>query len=584
MKKIFILITAVVLFTSCEEYLDKVPESSGMTEDDVFTDYLNFRKFEDRMYKDMNDYLSPGDYGFIASMCDEGNVSEEWGLMPIVQSGAWLDGYSKGLPQFSGVWNSWQSIRIANLCIQKLSLLKNGTQQQENEIKGQANFMRAWYYYEFLRREGGMPYITKALSGSDEFGIPRLSFHETALKIVADCDSAAALLPQKWDNANIGRPTRGAAMALKASTLLFDASPTNNPSNEIERWKLAAQAAWDLIDFANTTGTYKLMECKSTEELTYENIQTINRNDTIQTIRFSGGYDSIFNYLPYNDEIIWENFGAMQDGGRYTTFATPSLAETFIMAGYSPSQNIVDLFETANGLSIKDDPQYDEQNPYVNRDPRFYHCILFNGERWTSQTNLYLQLFNGGRERNNQMYYSSTGYLSRKFWVNNIDLWSDAEHPITHVTYFRFAEILMMYAEACNEIGGPDYTLPGATLSSKDAVNKIRTRVHMPDVNAKYLTDQATFRERIKNERAIEFYLEEKRFFDLSRWGDAHKIEHKQVFGITISKDLTKPTGFVFTRNTNPVVTLTFDQKHYRWPIKLDDALMFENFLQNPGW
>ena len=106
----------------------------------------------------------------------------------------------------------------------------------------------------------------------------------------------------------------------------------------------------------------------------------------------------------------------------------------------------------------------------------------------------------------------------------------------------------------------------------------------MPDVNAKYLTDQATFRERIKNERAIEFYLEEKRFFDLSRWGDAHKIEHKQVFGITISKDLTKPTGFVFTRNTNPVVTLTFDQKHYRWPIKLDDALMFENFLQNPGW
>jgi starch-binding outer membrane protein, SusD/RagB family len=584
MKKIFIIIAAVVLFTSCEDYLDKVPDSSGMTDEDVFTDYLNFRKFEDRMYKDLNDYLSAGDFGFIAADCDEGFVTEEWGLLPIVQAGDWLQAFDKGLAQFSGVWNSWQSIRIANICLEKLNLLEEATQQQKDEIKGQANFMRAWYYYEFLRRQGGLPYITKSLSGSDEFGLPRLSFHETALKIVADCDSAAALLPQKWDNANIGRPTKGAAMALKASTLLFDASPTNNTSNETKRWEDAAKAAWDLIEYAGSTGNYKLMECKSTEQLTYKNVQNIKPNDTIQTISYAGGYDSIFNFLPYNDEIIWEFFGAMQDGGRYTTFATPSLANTGIMAGFGPSQNIVDMFETVNGLSIKDDPAYDEQNPYVNRDPRFYHCILFNGERWTSQTNLYLQLFNGGRERSNMMYYSYTGYLSRKFWVDNIDLWSDAEHPISHVIYFRFAEILMMYAEACNEIGGPDYTLSGANMSSKDALNKIRARVHMPSVNQKYLTDKATFRERIKNERAIEFYLEEKRLFDLSRWGDASKPEHKQVYDITISKDLTKPTGYVFNRNTTPVVTLTFDQKHYRWPIKLSDALMFEKFQQNPGW
>jgi hypothetical protein len=106
----------------------------------------------------------------------------------------------------------------------------------------------------------------------------------------------------------------------------------------------------------------------------------------------------------------------------------------------------------------------------------------------------------------------------------------------------------------------------------------------MPAVNSKYLASKESFRERIKNERAIEFYLEGKRLFDLSRWGDAHKLEYKQVYGITINKDLTKPTGYVFSRNTTPVVTLTFDQKHYRWPIKLSDALMFEKFEQNPGW
>lgn len=584
MKKIYLIIVSMIFLTACEDYLDKVPDSSGMTDEDVFTDYLNFRQFEDRMYKDMNDYLSEGDYGFIAGACDEGYVTEEWGLLPIVQSGDWLAAYDKGLAQFSGVWNSWQSIRIANISLEKLSMLENASQQEKDELKGQANFMRAWYYYEFLRRQGGMPYITKALSGSDEFGIPRLSFHETALNIVADCDSAISLLPEKWDNANIGRPTKGAAMALKASTLLFDASPTNNASNDTKLWEDAAKAAWDLIQYAESTGIYKLMSCNSTETITYKSVQNISPNDSIKSLSFAGGYDSIFNYLPYNDEIIWENFGAMGNSGRYTAFATPSLAQVGIMAGYGPSQNIVDKFETLNGLAIKDDPQYDEQNPYVNRDPRFYHNILFNGERWSSQTDLYLELFNGGRERPNMMYYSYTGYLSRKFWCNNIDLWSDAEHPISHVIYFRYAEILMMYAEACNEIGGPGYTLPGANLSAVDAVNRIRARVKMPVVNAQYLTDKSTFRERIKNERAIEFYLEEKRLFDLSRWGDAHKVENKQVFGITISKDLTKPTGFVFSRNTTPVVTLTFDQKHYRWPIELEDALMFESFEQNPGW
>jgi hypothetical protein len=103
-------------------------------------------------------------------------------------------------------------------------------------------------------------------------------------------------------------------------------------------------------------------------------------------------------------------------------------------------------------------------------------------------------------------------------------------------------------------------------------------------VNNAYLSNKDVFRERIKNERAVELFLEGHRFFDLSRWGDAHKAEHRQLYAIDITPDATKPTGYVFNKPTEPFFTLTFNQKHYRWPVPLEDALMFKEFKQNPGW
>jgi len=554
-----------------------------MDETQVFTDYNNFRRFEDRMYKDMHDYLADYDYGMIAAICDEGYTeSAQWETMGIVQSGDWIRAYSTAQAlQFSAIWTAWQSIRIANISLQKLPMLEgNATQTQINELEGQARFMRAWYYYEFLKRQGGMPYLTEPLGGSDNYALPRLSFHETALKIAEDCDAAADLLPAKWDMANIGRPTKGAAMAVKASALLFSASPSNNSGNDQAKWQVAAQASWDIIAFAQSTGTYKLMQSNGTDQITYTG------PGGVKTITYPSGFDSIFMYTPYNDEIIWEFYERMNSGGQYSTFTIASLAEGGIIQGYSPSQNIVDLFETKNGLAIDDDPAYDPQNPYVDRDPRFYHSILFNRERWTSGTNLYLELYNGGRDRasGDLKHYSYTGYLARKFWGKNVDLWSGSGAPFTHTIYFRYADILLQYAEAANELGGPGYTLPGATMSAVQALNLVRARVNMPGVSSTYLASKEAFRERIKSERAVELYLEGKRFFDLSRWGDAHKQEHKEIYGVNFVDDASKPTGYTISRTPGPIYTLVFDQKHYKWPIPLNDAMMFKEFTQNPGW
>jgi len=584
MKKTIIFFLAIaLLLQGCEKYLDKVQESSGMDETQVFTDFNNFRKFEDRMYKDMHDYLADYDYGMIAAICDEGYTeSAQWETMGIVQSGDWIRAYSTAQAlQFSAIWTAWQSIRIANISLQKLPMLEgNATQDQINQLEGQARFMRAWYYYEFLKRQGGMPYITEPLGGSDNYALPRLSFHETALKIAEDCDAAAALLPAKWDMANVGRPTKGAAMAVKASALLFDASPTNNAGNDQAKWQAAAQAAWDIIGFAQSTGTYKLMQSNGTDQVTY------NTPGGVKSITYPSGFDSIFMYTPYNDEIIWEFYERMNSGGQYSTFTVASLSSGGIIQGYSPSQNIVDLFETKNGLAIGDDPAFDPQNPFVDRDPRFYQSILFNRERWTSGTNIYLELFNGGRDRasGDLKHYSYTGYLARKFWGKNVDLWSGSSAPFTHTIYFRYADALLQYAEAANELGGPNYTLAGASMTAVQALNKVRERVNMPGVNSAYLASKETFRERIKTERAVELYLEGKRFFDLSRWGDAHKQSHKEIYGVNFTADDSKPTGYVISKTAVPVYTLVFDQKHYKWPIPLNDAMMFKEFKQNPGW
>lgn len=591
MKKVLNFLTIIlgvsiaISLTSCEDYLDRVPDSAGITEEVLLEDYFRFRQYHDGMYRDLQNYLSAGDYSYIAALSDEGYVNSiNWETMPIAQSGDWLRAYDTGQAlQFYGVWDAWRSIRIANRVIELLPRLENATQVEKDRLKGQAHFMRAWYYYEFLKRQGGMPYITKSFNASDEFELPRLSYHETALKIAADCDSAAVLLPQRWDIQNLGRPERGAAMAVKASALLFSASPTNNTTNDVSKWELAAQASWDILSQLGPYGNnrYKLLESGGTDQVTYK----VPGESSERAIQYASGFDSIFMYQPYHDEIIWENYAAVGDGGgAYRVLTTTSIESRNVTQGFTPSANFVDKFETMNGLAITDDASFDPQNPFVNRDPRFYHSILFNGERWTSQSGKYLELFDGGTERNSQPGDAHLGYMARKFWGKNVDQWSGTAAPQTHIIYFRLADILLQYAEAANEIGGPNYTLPGASLSAVAAVNLLRARVNMPAVNSSYLLNKDIFRERIKNERAVELFLEGKRFFDLSRWGDAHELENRQYFADDFIPNPSAPTGYNINRNSIPYFTRTFAQKHYKWPIPLSDALMFTEFKQNPGW
>lgn len=583
MRSFIILLSIVFALSSCEAYLDKAPEAVGMSEAEVFGNYQNFRKYADKMYQDRHNYLSQGDYTPVSSLSDEGTAVSGWPSLAEAHNGNWIGLVESDYPTsglFGGVWRSWRSIRIANKTLENIHMLSNDptvTKDQIDQLKGQAHFMRAWYYYEYLKRQGGMPYIQYAFKASDNFALPRLSRQETAEKIVADCDTAFQLLPQRWPDNHIGRPEKGSALALKAAALLIPASPKYNTSNDKGRWENVAQAAWDAINFATTTRRYRLLPSNSLDTITYKT------PEGIKMIEYASGFDSIFMYLPYNDEIMWEHYGAIQEN-MYNVFGVPSITTSGIVKGYSVSANIVERFETKNGLAIEDDKSFNSQNPYVNRDPRFYHSILFNQMRWTSESGRYLELWNGGSERLPENFYNRSGYLARKFWAPNRDQFSGRENENNHAIYFRLAEMYLIYAEAANELGGPQYKITGSDMSAVDAVNIVRARVKMPPVQAIYLDNKDDFRERIRNERAVELFLEGKRLFDLMRWGIADKPEYKNLYAHDFIKDDSKPTGFIISRSNLPFHSNVFEERQYNWPVPMRDGFMFKEFNQNPGW
>lgn len=580
MKKIILYLSIALIFFSCEDYLDKIEEAEGMDEKEVFTDFQNFRRYADQMYQDMHNYLSQGDYTFIAAITDEGYLGPGWDLMPNAQQGNWMPLVEGDWPAgaFGGVWQSWRSIRVANMVLANLHQLEgNTTEERIEHLKGQAHFMRAWYYYEFLKRQGGMPYIQKVFEATDDFAMPRLSRHETAQKIAADCDTAFQLLPLRWEESHIGRPEQGSALALKAGAYLVSASPQYNSNNDNERWELAARAAWDAIEFAQTSRRYELLQGNGTDEVTYMT------PEGVKDIEYTSGFDSIFMYQPYNDEIMWEHYGAINEN-MYNVFSVPSIASVGIIQGFSVSANMADKFETAKGLAIEDDEDFDDQNPFVNRDPRFYHSILFNQQRWTSESDRYLELWDGGDDRGPDDYYNKSGYLARKFWAPERDQFSGRENPYNHAIYFRLAEMYLIYAEAVNEIGGPNHQLDGSDLTAIDAVNEVRERVDMPPVDNRYLGSTEDFRERIRNERAVEFFLEGKRIFDLMRWGVAHETQYKELYALEFTPDDSKPTGFEIFCSDRPFHSNVFEPRQYSWPVPADDGYMFEEFKQNPGW
>jgi hypothetical protein len=619
MKKYFILIVSVilfpVLFSSClESYLDKSPES-GLTKDDVFKKLDNFKKFFFDVYEGRQldgttwrDWNIKMGFPFYFGQWDQKYTWE--GLTDAADMGRYMEGQTFKSGQVSAFVNKFTydrarrpilgsmftAIRICNMTLENIKLLQ-ADQVSIDDYTAQAHFVRAFAHFELFRIWGPMPYITKVLGPTDQWDIARLSKHETLLRIAADMDTAATFFAKaglmRRDNPIPGapgnlvfadgaqpRPNGVAAKAFKARALLYAASPLNNELG-VKDWENAAIANWEAITLAKANG-YDLQTAAKYKD---------NYVGTTYTNEQLWGYS-------YGN---WDQGNGNQQGMINGVFGNSKSS----WSGECPTQNFVDKFETKDGYALNTQAERDaaiaagkfkDQDPYANRDPRFYIDIIHNQAAnitgWTnSKAQIYYTMTNGTAvysELLDQSYLgiTRTGYYMRKRW-NEMSIKNKGSKLITD-PIIRLGELYLNYAEAANEAYGPSGAAPGASMTATDAINLIRTRIGMPNVLAQYTTSKDAFRPRIKNERNIELCFEGHYYFDIRRWKDAPAAYAGPLMGVDIEKVAVSPsypTGFKYTRYALSSDRQTnWKEAMYYLPFNTEDTYKMKAFVSNEVW
>jgi starch-binding outer membrane protein, SusD/RagB family len=590
-KLIICLLSIVPLLFSCEDYLDKSPEM-GLTDIEVFSKYLSARGSLDKVYKLNEDFFNSGHAGSWFCIGDEGFTTASGSLMREIISGAYDSNSSNRELGWNATANmnstatsipiitmAFRNLRTVNICIERIDEIQDATQQQKNELLGQAYFFRAWNYFQLIRRWGGMFLIDHVYNSDSEIDLPRLTYHESTDWLASDLDKAFELLPMKWDEAQKGRVTKAAALALKEWALLYSASPLMCPEKGYTYdpviLKKALDASWEAINYIKTNNLHRLMPGSTADE--YHSIfynRTILASD-----------EAIFYQIPPSGNRPISDWNA--------NFVPNKMCAANVHCA-APTQNIVDLFEMKNGLSIKTPGStYNDQNPYINRDPRFYYNIITNMEPWGLENGKpnYMELweantFDTKQSRWMQALYSTqyqprNAYLIKKLWPETANVWQNDYNYREPSIYIRFTQLYLDFAEAANELYGPTTVVPGTTMSAVDAINLIRARVGAVPVRSEYTSSKELFRDRIRNERAVELMFETHRWHDIRRWRIAEDVL-KTLNKVFITK--TGETTFKFEYPLAEGYQITFKTKHYWYPIPRSDYEITDNVEQNPGW
>lgn len=618
-KNIWISLLAICMLgihTSCEDFLDKSPDM-GLSEEDVYKDYASIRGFMDRSYNFLDNFHAyqkcNNGRTYIGAISDEFASIYNFAESKVVNSGKWLtkDGvdFEIGNSDKNGgtsIWKAYKGIRIVNRVIRDIDLVQGLSEQQKNELLGQSHFLRAWFYFQLIKRYGGMPIFDKLYAGDGDEDLPRQTYHESHDWMMTDIEKAITMLPDQWDDNNTGRPNKIAAMAFRSMAQLYDASPLmQNDLSSVEEMDYDKTRARQAAIYANTVLKY----IKDNPQFGYRMMDKAE-------------YTNIFYWVspPFmQPEYLWYN-RKQETPGEYNytrymrAFWLPgeyaSGTGNDAVAYNAPTQNMVDLYEKkgADGLYYPithEKAGYDDQHPYDKRDPRFYNNILYPGNKWgedKSGKKQYITTYVGGNMtstviNNNQTNKrQQTGYLCKKFLWEGADQWKQL-YGLNRVinVYIRVAQVYLDFAEASFEAtGSATQKVEGCDLSALEAINVVRNRVGIGNIPSVIADDAQAFREAIRRERGVELMFEDHRWWDIRRWMIAHDLftEQYPIKGIEATpKDknhakVTDKSTLEFTYRVIDVIPeeRVFDMKNYWYPFSMADAASLNNLQQNPGW
>jgi len=585
--KIFFTITIIAGFlllglNSCNKYLE-MPAQTSFNTDSVFSRYQNVERLIFDLYQFQGRALATAlngklnstsvstitdeaicftaQNGYTANNVYAGSINSTWFT---VNGGNGEDVYD----------NHWRTIRKALILRENIDRVPDAPADVKGRVKGECNAVMALEYFEMFKRYGGVPIVTKPLNDAEDFVIPRASLDSVYKHIINLCDAAIAnpFFPAKVpDEKEFGRLTKAFVYGLKARTMLYAASPlfnTDKPYQDLgannklicfmkydkNLWASAAKAAREAIAYCEQNG-YAI----------------------VRNFGPSRNYKVACEDVPKagNTEVLYGTFQGINQSRSYWTGRGTNMGG---FAATEPTQNHVEKYQNTDGTSVNwnttiTTPVNDPTFPYKRLDPRFHFSVAYNGCLWVTTTPTYnLEIYDGvdatvphGRNGPTSAR-TQFAYFARK-WLNGLEttgVWT----PMS--PYMRLAEMYLILAEASNEANGPSAEVFAA-------LDVIRTRSGMPIVSKSL--DQAGLRKFIENERSIELYLENHRYFDVKRLmiGEVFK---GPIFDVRVVRQ--RNSSYTYTKYKYQ--DRAWFPHWYLHPFPYNEVNKGYGLIQNPGW
>ncbi len=548
MKKNFIYIALLAItlfgFSSCSDFLDRIPDDE-LSDGSFWKTPNDAKMFIADVYRQV---LPGGDTGDI-----DGDIESDNAVHGI----KWAAGdVSKGIydPAAMSWSGDYKAIRACNILLSKIDNIPDYDQTDKEAVMAEARFLRGYIYFGLIQTFGGVPYVDQPVDLKEMGNITRTPVEEVYAKVMEDFDYAIAHLPAEWGSSDYGRATKGAANAMKARAALY-----------FKHYDTAVDAAKAVMD----SGKYELFDANNT-----------------------GKYAHLF----------WEEQEACKEAILVRQFNAPELTNYIIgwgcfptkgWGGINPTQSLVDAFECIDGSPIDKSTTYDPRNPFKDRDPRLEVCVLHDGEGMygvTIKTAPLKSSSSTGVAQHNDA--TATGYYDQKWLDPSIDPQSTGWDMGKDWHVIRYAEVLLTYAEAKNEITALD-------ASAFEAVNQIRRRVGMPDLQntdatkPTYCGTQDALRQRIRNEWRVEFAMEgSKRKWDIRRWGIAKDVLNAPFLGMKYKMvdDPNAPEGdngkkcILYQGENIKLTGSKYEDHNYLFPIPQEEIDLNPALTQNPGY